>query len=706
MTLTTTHVQQSSSLRKEKATMSTSISPLNIQAEFLREALSAPSLFADLAKVELYIAESYRSRAFIELLQNADDSNACRFLVRQAGKHLLVANDGRTFSNDDVVALCRSGASNKRRGGGSIGYRGIGFKSVAGIANEIDVISGDHKFRFSKSLTKQQLNIDSDVPLIRVPHPLASNHIQCLPHIEMLLTEGMKTVFILSGLDDRMIAEEAESFDESAMLFLNNIDRVEIELPRVKRVLSRSAKQREDGLSVEQIDSGDRQRHWLVASGESDSAKVAFALEGDRVVPASVPQSVIHSFMPTTEFSGALLKLNGDFSTDPSRKSVDMNDASVSAFDQCVAALANVMRRAVLSNNIPGMFSPFLLAAPVEGRFRVRLRDALLRHLDAVAFQVTGLSFPPIEIRLRPDWLPYTDYESLCKHTAHIPHGILVQHPQLPDFLRWLGAKMLSLEETLILMLDNSISPVGCAQIFSRAARQFRYDLTAERIESLVNAPLLPIADGARSCREYRGEPLLPEFRDFLLQRQESEDIRYLSKRLGLPDGMIGALAPRQEPVQRITLPAGDVSSSQDDTTSARHPDPFKAPPAIKAWRSAEQNALAWLSALSSVAAVKDVSQANVGYDIDVIWNNGQRSYVEVKSVARYGDAFRLTNNEHATAYQLGLEYLLAIVVNASDRFDIRFIRDPIRTLNLEKRCEQWSWYSENYLDNLNQSIW
>ena len=90
---------------------------------FASEASSAPSLFGDLAKVELYIAESYRLRAFIELLQNADDAGANRFLIRQVGKTIVVANDGRTFSNDDLIALCRSGASNKRRGSGTIGYR-------------------------------------------------------------------------------------------------------------------------------------------------------------------------------------------------------------------------------------------------------------------------------------------------------------------------------------------------------------------------------------------------------------------------------------------------------------------------------------------------------------------------------------------------------------------------------------------------------
>ena len=212
----------------------------------------------------------------------------------------------------------------------------------------------------------------------------------------------------------------------------------------------------------------------------------------------------------------------------------------------------------------------------------------------------------------------------------------------------------------------------------------------------LATALLLPILTGKVSPRNYSGEPLLPEFKDFLMRQQEADDICYLGKRLGLPDGLVGTPAPSPQVAkntQRLPAPTDLVAGVNGSS--------FKAMPAIKAWRSAEQNALAWLSALQDVVSAKDVSQANVGYDLEVVKRSGERWYIEVKSIARFGDSFRLTNNEHATAYQLGRSYLLALVVNGTDHFKIRFISDPIRTLELEKRCEQWSWYSDNYIDFL-----
>lgn len=147
----------------------------DIRDSFLAEASSAPLLFADLAKVELYIAESYRTRALIELLQNADDAGATTVRISGDDDCLIVANDGRPFNADDVQALCRSGASSKQRGTGTIGYRGIGFKSVAGLAKEVVVLSGEHSFRYSKDQTRSVLSLKGDVPLIRVPHPLDRN---------------------------------------------------------------------------------------------------------------------------------------------------------------------------------------------------------------------------------------------------------------------------------------------------------------------------------------------------------------------------------------------------------------------------------------------------------------------------------------------------------------------------------------------------
>lgn len=670
----------------------------SIHSQFESEAIAAKLLFADLAKVELYIAESYRSRAFVELLQNADDAGASKFVIRQVGQKLLVANNGRPFSAEDIMALCRSGASNKQRGAGTIGYRGIGFKSVAGIATEIDVVSGEFAFRFSKALTRQSVGVDYDVPLIRIPHFLSSDEPSYKLAQKLRRIEGMTSVFVLAGLNHRTVGTEAQNFDETALLFLNTIRQIDIDLPDLSRALRRTSRPGNAEYCIEQISLDAEKSHdWLVVEAAAGTEKIAFAFEDERIFPAAIEKSVVHAFMPTSEFAGALFKINGDFSTDPSRKAVDLDDLSSASLERSFDMLADLAREAVSENRLPGFFSPFLAKFPQEGRFRKLLRDGLAARLSHSGLKLGGPDGATQDIRLAPDWLPYIDYETLCQSRPHVPIDTLISHPELGDFLRWLGARALPVEEVIELVQEENISPIGCGQVIARIARQFRFDLTAGHLEQLMTARLLPVQDSRITPREYSGQKLASEFTSFLSATAEIDDVRQLFKRLNIPVEILG-LAPSVSPAAREH---GGAITSTAEGSNAR--SLFKAPPAIKQWRSAEQNALAWLTAITDVLSVKDVSQANVGYDLEVLMRDGQRRQIEVKSVTRFGDPVRLTNNEHATGFQLGASYLLALVVNGSDQFAIRFISDPIRTLTLEKRCEQWSWHCEEYVDQLTE---
>jgi len=171
----------------------------NLREEFLLEAKAAPKLFKDLAKVEQYIAESYKTRALIELIQNADDAEATKFGIHSFKNGFIVGNNGKPFSKNDVEALCRSGSSNKQRGGQTIGYRGIGFKSVVNIANTVNILSGEFKFSFERSKTIKALDNVLDVPLIRIPHIFEQKDTELENEVSEIIGEyNYNTVFILN----------------------------------------------------------------------------------------------------------------------------------------------------------------------------------------------------------------------------------------------------------------------------------------------------------------------------------------------------------------------------------------------------------------------------------------------------------------------------------------------------------------------------
>ena len=64
-----------------------------------------------------------------ELLQNADDAGAMEASATVEDGCFIFRHNGHDFSEDEFRSLCRFAFSNKRRSL-TIGFRGIGFKSI------------------------------------------------------------------------------------------------------------------------------------------------------------------------------------------------------------------------------------------------------------------------------------------------------------------------------------------------------------------------------------------------------------------------------------------------------------------------------------------------------------------------------------------------------------------------------------------------
>ena len=194
-----------------------------LRKSLIVEAQNSPMLLSDLAGLEAYVSESYNCRSFIELLQNADDAGANSFLVKRVKDYILVANNGRFFNIMDLESLCRSASSKKVRGT-TIGYRGIGFKSVVSFTKEVHLLSGEYEITFSKELSKKEVPQAQKVPLIRIPHPLNESIKRDLANeISKIQDEGFQTIFIFSGVTAYQIDEEYTTFASTTLLFLNSI---------------------------------------------------------------------------------------------------------------------------------------------------------------------------------------------------------------------------------------------------------------------------------------------------------------------------------------------------------------------------------------------------------------------------------------------------------------------------------------------------
>ncbi|MGV8108281.1 DUF3883 domain-containing protein [Methanospirillum sp.] len=667
----------------------------NLIKSLISEANDAPNLFSDLAKVEQYIAESYKTRSFIELIQNADDAGASKVGVYSISNSIIVFNNGRPFNIQDIEALCRSGASNKQRGKNTIGYRGIGFKSVINLSKKIFIKSDQYNLCFDKTLTKKILNAHSnDVPLIRIPHIIKKEEFPNNRFVnELCLKENYKTAFIFLDVNLKELNDDFISFDNTASLFLRNILEIKINLDSVSRDIKLRKEEHCDSRIVIIQENNCEDRWRTIFYKDSPANSIALKLKNDLIIPALEKESVIHSFTPTYEFSGAYFKINGDYSTDPSRKNIDFDLDSEMAFNIAVSIIGKIIVSIISGNeSYSGFFSTFHNVKNLESnRFRKLLRKNLFSVLNQESCEINEKIYPLSNLRLFPQWINYEDYEIICsKKFAYIKGYIYKENPEIFDVLTDIGFQTLSLNEIIEDINNVKISITGMAQLSCKIINQMIYELSDKRLDILKNLKIFPI-NGiyCNSIEIQSGEKIDPLYMKYLFENVNTSDLKYFFKKLAISYELNAEIFCKNDLFK---------SELKSETSTDQIINKLKIQPefTLQKWRSAEQNALEYIRTLPGIILVKDISKANLGYDIEVTTSTGKTLYVEVKSVKNIGEKFRLTNNEYSSAHHYNKNYYLAIVcINSA--FQIYFIRNPIATLSLQKQCENWVWLCEDY---------
>lgn len=707
---------------------------LDLQNEFKIEANNDPMLFKDLAKVEQYIAESYKTRSFIELIQNADDANSKKFGIHIYDNFVIVGNDGRDFNYDDVKAICRSGSSNKVRGGSTIGYRGIGFKSVVNLAERVYILSGNISFMYDKQLTKDLLNINDDVPLIRIPHIV--NNIPYIDEINTLKTKyHYSTIFLFENIKENTVEDELLSFDKSSVLFLNSVEEINLINKNNSRNIIKNIKE-----NICKISENTITEEWMIISSNNKYDKLAFKVKDNKIISADAQESLIHSFTPTTEVSGGYFKMNGNFSTDPSRKSIDFDEISEASFNNCTNMLAGIIAEILNgSNKYIGFFKPFVEFnnAISSNKIRVKLLHKIKDNLQ----HINNFN----NLRLKPEMISIQDYREMCsKKYLCINESVLVDYPEINSFFELIEIPYLSLDDMIECIEDNcNLSNICLATIFSKIVKKYRYDFSENIVNKFENLKIFVKNSknvDAKSLKRY--SDLDEEYKNVLSDNCEVDDIKFALKKLGIEynltiqrnfndnihiqgsnilkpninegnayiqgniekynsnnnasnekKGLFSNIFKKREYYETTNSNLNTTNSISESFNKKKYPN-------IQKWRSTEVNLAEYLRYFDFIDEVKDVSVSNLGYDLEVKLNNGDKIYLEVKSMISFSQPFKITNNEYTCAHNYGNKYYIALVVNDDD-FQVMFIQNPIETLHFEKKCEQWSWFCEEYKANL-----
>ena len=646
--------------------------------EFLAEAKSSPRMFEDLAAMEHYMAESYDGRAFVEILQNADDANASSLAIFPCGADFVIANNGRPFNQDDLIAICRSGASSKRRGSG-IGYRGIGFKSATSISTEIIIYSSGVYFTFSKSRCAREMNKSADrVPTVRIPFLVNDSNIgkSLQQAISKYEKAGYTTFFIFKdGNRDKLLAELTD-ISSGWLLFLNHVESITVDLAHLSKkvkIMRRPIKanhflftDKEDGQS------------WLIVNGENNAA-IAFKYD-QHIVPCGNDEALFHCYLPTLDSLGYPLKANADFSTDPSRKHIIIND------DETKRSIENIARLIVgLLSDSSFDDQPYLIDL-IATRSGISEASSFLDHQIMSLLKTarwiplqSGVQIAAAEHKIVPSWFDsdsrkkvFNNVRSLGKNeikteVAHIAHN-------LDDLLLRCGCQPYGASEFGAIL--GSIDAVAVLK------DSFLGKLWGYTLRSVFYAPAsiasFFLKDRTDRITIFSGvqEPV-----DF------SEDFR---------SGLKGVL--NAEELIRVCELAAFKGIDTNNSEPKKKQNSDKKPGIQKKieyskWKTPIQNCM--VSEQLQGRSPKDVSKKALGYDIESSEKNGSVRYFSVKPVESLGNSFVLSEKEYAFAEQHGSSY--GVYVIESGNPENNMLIEDIGVIPFEKRVREWEWVSGQY---------
>jgi hypothetical protein len=175
------------------------------------------------------------SHFLLELIQNANDNEYDSNVIPQLNfeyrnGYLRVDCNEKGFFPKHVLAICQVGSStkaNEKKEDGPIGEKGIGFKSVFKVANEVYITSRNFSFKFD---TKTDLGMVA---------PIWSD-----PPATFSRRAGFTSFYILLRPESRTeVLRELQTLDATKLAFLRKLRHISISIDNSRRTLRRENEQ-------------------------------------------------------------------------------------------------------------------------------------------------------------------------------------------------------------------------------------------------------------------------------------------------------------------------------------------------------------------------------------------------------------------------------------------------------------------------------
>lgn len=672
----------------------------NISADFLSEAKNSPRLLEDMASMEKYMAESYSGRIFVELLQNADDSGSNKVLLTEQHGHIIFANSGRCFNGNDVLSISRSGASFKERGS-TIGYRGIGFKSTTYLTSEIIIFSDNIYFTFSKSICAKALSKTEDrIPTVRIPFLSDNIDAELDNYVQLLNAQGFNTIFVFKYAKINEFLGELYDISNGYFLFLNNINNCVIDVRDCKKIFTIDRKSINTNTLIITI-SGNNKESWVVIVKGSTSVAFKYSVD-NRIVPCEDNEALYHCYLPTFDKVAFPIKVNSDFSTDPSRKHLNFDETTEKAILRIADLIFDIICNVFLGNHNLMFYNILSILTTSTSSFskaNTLLKGKVRENIISTEWLLlnSGKRISPKDYKVLPEWLEDSEKNIIRRYSGYVnshslQNDIYANVSLIESFLSQYSNNKFSIDELIEIMEDSDfVSSINSQTqgkmianiIKAGKASQFISGQNYDYSQILVstNDNVATIKDIARNSSISFDD----DVKAVVNENISSTDIEWFCKENKLN-------------IEAIKLDKDPINDKESEFIIKINP--ISAPvinntPMISRWRSAEQQCIEFEKYLGNKAL--DVSKQNVGYDIESTNSDGSKRYIEVKLLAKNSSSFTITNNEYTAAHQYGEKYFICLIKQDENEAKMTYINNPLKKLNFEKRVRQWEWYCEQY---------
>jgi hypothetical protein len=435
------------------------------------------------------IKKQYTGRYPFELLQNANDAAADadvtgQVLFELTETALLVADQGSGFGEQQIRSICRLAHSSKdpRK---SVGYKGLGFKSVGEITSTPQVFSVEAAFGFDAVAAQR------DVQALTGPFPDRQRlPVYAFPmilgvedagpdaeRVRDLMAGGFNTVMRLplaTGVERAGVQEHLRSTIVPRLLLLLDAT-IGLELRGTPNDFAAFAVREEhDGFRETLLEWGAEPEHWRVYRrsldipdrrlleplGEAwrlvDQVHVAVGVRMDRDGhPGAGSSEPIHIYFPTEDTTGFPLILNADFELELDRRHVARTPEAREYNQWLTDELADLVATtaAGLSSEFPGDASVVAALTPRSHAtgFGQDVRDAIVTQLAQTAYVplLDGAAAKPSDARLLPDSIGDPESAHRVLNASGLPMQVIWQVEADTEARAFLKETLQSCEGTL-----------------------------------------------------------------------------------------------------------------------------------------------------------------------------------------------------------------------------------------------------------------